>query len=144
MVMFRSLGKGASKDVSQVALSPVADAGSSPARSPLACARVYFAGGRGLCVARGHGLTKTYDAQVFGADLHVARKVGLTGIPSRARVSLDGRYGAVTMFVAGHAYATPGSFSTQTTLIDLAAGTKIADMEDFTVTNGGRQVTAVD
>src|SRR4051812_17351825 len=48
------------------------------------------------------------------------------------------------MFVAGHAYATPGSFSTQTTLIDLERGAKIADMEDFTVTDGGRQVTAVD
>src|SRR4051812_44596133 len=45
MVLFRSLGKGAAKDVSQVELSPAAAAGTSVTRSPLACARVYFAGG---------------------------------------------------------------------------------------------------
>ena len=53
-------------------------------------------------------------------------------------MSPDGRYGAVTLFVTGHAYATPGAFSTQTTLIDLAhAGSKIADLEQFTVLRGG-------
>ena len=38
----------------------------------------------------------------------------------------------------------PGSFSTQTTLIDLATGSKIADLEHFTVLRGSRQVTAID
>jgi Tol biopolymer transport system component len=65
-------------------------------------------------------------------------------VPSRARVSPDGRYGAVTLFVSGHSYATAGSFSTQTTIIDLARGRKIADLEDFVVTRGGRRVTAID
>jgi hypothetical protein len=144
MVVYRALGTGKAKDVSDMDLTAVAGPEKTVTRSGLACARVYFAGGRGLCVARGHGLTSTFQADIFGPDLKVARTVGLTGIPSRARVSPDGRYGAVTMFVAGHAYATPGSFSTQTTLINLATGSKIADLEDFTVANGERQVTAVD
>jgi hypothetical protein len=50
----------------------------------------------------------------------------------------------VTLFVTGHAYADPGSFSTQTTLIDMATGAKIADLEQFTVFRGSKQVTAVD
>ena len=49
----------------------------------------------------------------------------------------------MTLFVTGHAY-DPGSFSTQTTIIDLATGSKIADLEHFTVLRGNRQVTAVD
>ena len=49
-----------------------------------------------------------------------ATRSASTGMPSRARVSPDGRYGAVTLFVTGHAYADRGTFSTQTTLIDMA------------------------
>ncbi len=71
-------------------------------------------------------------------------ELDLTGIPSRARVSSDGRLGSVTMFVTGHAYAVAGSFSTETKLIDLRRGVTIADLEDFTVSRGGRVVTADD
>ena len=74
----------------------------------------------------------------------MSHALGVTGIPSRARVSPDGRYGAVTLFVTGHAYADPGTFSTQTTMIDMATGAKIADLEQFTVFRGSKQVTAVD
>ena len=96
----------------------------------------------GSVLARG-GFPVGARAQIFGPDLRVRHTVQVTGIPSRARVSPDGRYGAVTLFVAGHAY-DPGSFSTQTTIIDLASGQKIADLERFTVLRGNRQVTAVD
>ncbi len=110
----------------------------------LHCDRVYFAGGRGLCLKRGGGFAAGYRAEVFGPNLEVSHALGVTGIPSRARVSPDGRYGAVTLFVTGHAYADPGAFSTQTTLIDMATGAKIADLEQFTVFRGSKQVTAVD
>ena len=111
-------------------------------RSALHCDRVYFAAGRGLCLARG-GFPVKSRAEVFGPDLRVRHTVDVTGIASRARVSPDGRYGAVTLFVTGHAY-DPGSFSTQTTIIDLASGQRIADLERFTVLRGNRQVTAID
>ena len=88
----------------------------------------------GLCLARGGGFAAGYRAQIFGPDLRVRHEVDVAGIPSRARVSPDGRYGSVTLFVTGHSYADAGSFSTQTTLIDLERGTKIAELEDFTVT----------
>ena len=53
-----------------------------------------------------------------------AGSVRLAGVPSRARVSPDGRYGAVTSFVTGHSYADVGQFSTAATIIDLARGRK--------------------
>jgi len=105
---------------------------------------VYFAGGHGLCLARGTGFAAGYQAAVFGLDLKETGRVDVSGIPSRARVSDDGRYGAVTMFVTGHSYADAGAFSTETTLIDLARGEAVANLEEFTVTRDGQQVTAID
>jgi hypothetical protein len=137
-VVFRSL-----QHRGQVVISAV-DRPAAQTQTALRCDRVYFAAGRGLCLARGSGFAAGYRAEVFGADLRVRHALAVTGIPSRARVSPDGRYGAVTLFVTGHAYADPGSFSTQTTLIDLATGAKIADLEQFTVFRGSRQVTADD
>jgi WD40-like Beta Propeller Repeat len=126
----------------QLAIAAAGPQSSAPTLSALRCDRVYFAGGRGLCLARG-GFPVAARAEIFGPDLRVRHTVALTGIPSRARVSPDGRYGAVTLFVAGHAY-DPGAFSTQTTIIDLATGQKIADLESFTVLRANTQVTAVD
>jgi hypothetical protein len=127
-----------------VAVASLGDPGADPALAPMKCARVYFAGGRGLCLMRGGGFAAGYEAAVFGPDLRVTGRVDVDGIPSRARVSPDGRYGAVTLFVTGHSYADAGQFSTETTLIDLARGEEIANVEEFTVTRAGRQVTAID
>jgi hypothetical protein len=126
----------------QLAIAATGRQSAAPTLSSLRCDRVYFAGGRGLCLAGG-GFPVGARAEVFGPDLRVRHTVHLIGIPSRARVSPDGRYGAVTLFVTGHAY-DPGSFSTQTTIIDLATGQKITDLERFTVLRGSKQVTAVD
>jgi dipeptidyl aminopeptidase/acylaminoacyl peptidase len=144
MVVFRELPGGRAKGNAQMALAAVDARGDKPTLSALGCARVYFAASRGICVAPSKRFATGWRAEIFGADLRVQRTVELAGLPSRTRVSPDGRYGTVTMFVAGHSYAAAGAFSTQTTLIDLEAGRKIANMEDFTVTRNGRQVTAID
>jgi hypothetical protein len=116
----------------------------APTVTPLECTRVYYAAGHGLCLARDRSLAAGYKAEIFDSTLRVHDSVDLPGLASRARVSPDGRYGAATMFVSGDSYAAAGSFSTRTTLIDLASGSRIGDLEQFTVTRGGRQVTAVD
>ncbi|MGH2942961.1 MAG: TolB-like translocation protein, partial [Solirubrobacteraceae bacterium] len=86
-----------------------------------------------------------YRARVFGAELRARAEVKVDGdIPSRARVSPDGRLGSVTLFVTGHSYADLAGFSTATTLIDLRRGTKIANLEDFTVTRDGAAIAAPD
>ncbi len=140
VMVYRSLATG-SRD--QMIIAPVAG-GTASSVSGLRCERVYFGAGSGLCVARGSGFAAGYKARIFGSDLRVRHELELAGIPSRARVSRDGRLGSVTMFVTGHAYAAAGSFSTETTLIDLQSGEKLAGLEDFTVSRRGRVVSAED
>jgi hypothetical protein len=143
MVVYR-VDHGRPNASGQIALAPLGASAGRPTLTPLSCDRVYFAATTGLCLARRSGFAAGYQAKVFGPDLRVRHTLAVPGVPSRARVSPDGRYGAVTLFVTGHSYATPGSFSTQTTLIDLARGKKIADLEQFVVLRGERRVTALD
>jgi hypothetical protein len=129
----------------QVAIAPLSDPGAAPTLTSLSCDRVAFSADHGICLTRSSGFAAGYRAAIFGPDLRVTHSVPVEGIPSRARVSPDGRYGAVTLFVAGHAYAAPGTFSTATSIIDLTDGRKVADLEkNFTVYRGSEQVTAVD
>lgn len=144
MIVFRNLDREPPRGAGQVALVALDEPGASRTLARLGCDRVYFAAGRGLCLVRGKDIEDDSRALVLGADLRVRHELEVEGVPSRARVSADGRYGSVTLFVKGHAYATAGSFSAQTTLIDLASGRKIADLEQFVVTRSGRRVTAVD
>ena len=90
----------------------------------LRCERVHFAAGAGICLAAERGMLTRYSAQTFGPDFHVRHTIPLQGVPSRARVSPDGRRGAVTVFVSGDSYSST-SFSTRTTLLDMSTGEAI-------------------
>jgi WD40-like Beta Propeller Repeat len=111
--------------------------------SDLACERVYFTAGRGLCLAVAPSGVE-YEATIFDSSLRPVKRLGLTGLPSRARVSPDGRYGAMTVFVAGHAYLSGGGFSTTTTLVDMRAGKAIAQLEQFQVSKDEKPFDAPD
>jgi hypothetical protein len=76
--------------------------------------------------------------------LKPVRDIPLTGVPSRARISPDGRYGVATTFVSGHSYARPGTFSTRTVIIDLLSGNEVADLEQFDAEIGRHRVDAPD
>jgi hypothetical protein len=120
-------------------------AGGKRTFAPLVCERVYAAAGRGLCLTGEDGLTgPRFKVAEFDAGFRVRHELTVSGLLSRARVSADGRYGAVTGFVTGHSYADGNQFSTTTTLIDMAHGGKLADLEQFRVTHDGRAVTAQD
>jgi hypothetical protein len=112
-------------------------------RTALRCDRVYFAGGSGICLAAERGMLTTYSARTFGPDFKVRHSLELHGVPSRTRVSPNGRRGVVTVFVSGDSYSST-SFSTRTTLIDMASGQAIADLETFAVTRAGAPFKAVD
>ena len=142
-VLFRSLEDAQSDTDGQVAVTSSERPGERELER-LSCARVYYAAGRGICLARASGFAAGYSAKLLGPDLRVRSEISVEGLPSRARVSPDGRYGSVTLFVTGHAYAEAGAFSTRTTIIDLGRGRKVGDLEQFTVSDDGRQVTAVD
>jgi hypothetical protein len=66
----------------------------------LACERVYFAAGRGICMGVAPSGVE-YTASIFNSKLQPLHSLTLTGLPSRARVSSDGRYGAMSVFVTG-------------------------------------------
>jgi hypothetical protein len=116
---------------------------STPIPGAPACERVAVAGGRGICLY----LAKTgvdYRAAILDKQLHVRKVLGLTGLPSRARVSPDGAYAGITTFAYGDSYAAPGTFSTRTQIVDLRKGAMVADLEQWRFTLDGKPVTAVD
>lgn len=127
----------------QIALVPAAAPDEPRTILPLRCQRLHFAAGRGLCIIGNPGVFSTYDAYTFGSDFAIRHTLSLNGLPSRSRVSPDGRWGAITTFIAGHSYSD-GSFSTKTVLIDLATGAELGNLEDFTVLRDGQPFKAID
>ena len=78
-----------------------------------------------------------YTASIFDSKLQREHTITLTGLPSRARVSADGRYGAMTVFVTGDSYlSSPTAFSTRTTILDMASGKQVGQLEQFKVEQG--------
>lgn len=110
----------------------------------LACERVYYAAGRGICMAIAPSGVD-YEARVFGPKMEIENTITITGLPSRARVSEDGRYGAMTVFVSGDAYLESSTaFSTRTYLVDMSRGEGFAQLEQFGVEKDGKPFDAVD
>ncbi|HEY1360490.1 MAG TPA: hypothetical protein VGF21_19475 [Thermoleophilaceae bacterium] len=118
-------------------------AGGRPRRAPLSCERIALAADGGICLQLQHSGVD-WKAVLFDSRFRVRHKIGLTGVPSRARVSPDGRYGAYTTFVTGDSYAHPGTFSTRTKIVDMHRGTVIADLEQFKAYRGGDRLDAPD
>jgi hypothetical protein len=110
----------------------------------LACERVYFAAGHGICMGVAPSGVE-YTASVFNSKLQREHTITLTGLPSRTRVSPDGRYGAMTVFVTGDSYlSSPTAFSTRTTILDMASGKQVGQLEQFKVEKDGKPFDAVD
>ncbi|MFW5473108.1 hypothetical protein ACOCJ5_07360 [Knoellia sp. CPCC 206450] len=123
---------------------PIDQPTATPAANPgLVCERVHVSRGGGVCVDVDRGSVTTARVLLLGPDLRVRHTLTTPGIPSRARVSADGRWGATTTFVFGHSYAD-GSFSTQTEIYDMQAGRSLGNLEDFDVTRGGAPVRSAD
>ena len=142
-VLFRSMVTGSATQ-GRVGVAPI-DAPRSPRGiTGLNCWRVYVGGGRGICVNEDPGLLTSFGVAFFGPDMKLRHQTALNGTPSRARVSPDGKLGAVTMFTEGDSYALTGGFSTETTLFDMVTGKRIAQLEQFTVMRNGSRFHAVD
>jgi hypothetical protein len=112
----------------------------------LECERVAFAAGKGICLKANRGLFTTYEAIIFDSRFQPVHSLKLEGSPSRTRISPDGRYGAITVFVsgAGHSYVSLTSLFTKTILLDMATGTILGDLEQFTTSREGQRFTAAD
>jgi hypothetical protein len=109
----------------------------------LACERIYEAAGRGICLYQAASGVD-YRMKVFDKRYRTIHEQSLQGLPSRARVSPSGRWGATTTFVSGHAYASPGTFSTQTQIVDMHTGKPVVNVESFGVEKDGKAIDAPD
>jgi hypothetical protein len=110
----------------------------------LACERVYYAAGHGICMGVAPSGVE-YTASIFNSKLRREHTITLTGLPSRTRVSPDGRYGAMTVFVTGDSYlSSPTAFSTRTTILDMASGGQVGQLEQFKVTKDGKPFDSID
>jgi hypothetical protein len=139
-ILFRDTTSGA--NFGRLTMVP-ADAPAGERRSiALTCERLSFSSGRGLCLHLQRGVFNSYTAVLLDKSLKPGATVKLEGLPSRTRTSPDGRVGAVTVFVLGDDYAA--AFSTRTTLIDLASGDEIGELEQFSTWRDGARFKEVD
>ncbi len=141
VVVFRSSERGPT--YGEVSVAKLDDLGGPHVVTSLQCDRVDMVATVGLCLAASPGIYTNYKAFTFDAKMQVQHGFNIVGIPSRARLSPDGRLAAVTTFVSGHSYAT-GGFSTATTLYDVSAGREIGNLESFSVTRDGKELHPTD
>jgi WD40-like Beta Propeller Repeat len=110
----------------------------SRAQTPVSCSRVHAAGGRAVCLRPDAASPGSFVLEVLGPDLAVERTLPVNGIPTRARMSADGRVVAWTVFVSGDSYTSSG-FSTRSGILDLATGVLTTSLEDFAVSDDAGQ-----
>ena len=143
-VLLRNLSSAA--EAGFAAVAPLSAPGGPRQITGYSCLRLHMAGGQGLCLAEDMDdpFGAPYRARIFGPDFTTLKELPLAGLPSRARVSPDGRLGASTVFVNGDSYAAVGAFSTRTTIYDMTAGTSLGDLESFEVYKDGKRIQSVD
>lgn len=142
-VVMRWLDRVHPRDYGRLGVASAARPDGRRALTPLSCDRVGFNGKVGLCVLGAWKTRNRTAVTIFDRAFRPLHRFVVAGVPSRTRVSPDGRWGAVTTFVTGHAYAG-GRFSTATTLIDLRRGRAVVNLERFRVVRDGSLVTARD
>jgi len=138
-ILFRNTAPG--PNFGRLAIAPLDNVGGRLTTSA-SCQRVSFASGHGLCLHVERGLLNTYSAVLLDDRLHPGAAMKLQGLPSRTRSAPDGRVGAITVFVVGDDYAA--EFSTRTTIVDLASGDEIGELEHFATWRNGQRFRATD
>jgi dipeptidyl aminopeptidase/acylaminoacyl peptidase len=101
-------------------------------QSPAECARAYAAAGTVLCLQKDPAAAGGYQLDVLDSAFRSERVVPLNGIPTRTRVSADGRMLSFTVFVSGDSYLSSG-FSTRSGILDRATGVLATSLEDFRI-----------
>jgi hypothetical protein len=138
-VVFRSTTLGA--DYGRLGAVPLADTTGPRALGSVSCERVYATRSAGVCVTSSGGMAPTYAVDTLDATLTSTSSAALAGLPSRARMSRDGRLVSTTTFISGHSYAS-SSFSTATVI--RVEGKALPNLESWTtyLPDGQRLVAA--
>lgn len=127
----------------RLAAVSLADPAGPRQQSDFPCSRVYAAVDRVLCLRAGNGIVPNFEAVIMDAGLRPIRTLPIAGIPSRARISRDGRIASWTVFVSGDSYLSMG-FSTRTSILDLVTGELIGSLEGFAIHRDGERYRAAD
>ncbi|MDJ0343370.1 hypothetical protein QMK19_19590 [Streptomyces sp. H10-C2] len=155
-LLFRSTAPGGgygniaatAADATPATATPVTAAGTTAAGavrtiSGLGCERFYSASGTGVClITRTGAVPRTY-ALIVDRQLREIRRVRLSGIPNRARVSPSGRMVSWTVFLQGDSY-NKGGFSTWTGILDTRTGYAVLNIEDIPLFIDGHRYRASD
>jgi hypothetical protein len=136
---------GVDKNYSALSLATLdAAGGGDRAAAAMTCERVSFSAGRGICLQADRGVLTSYKAVLFDGAFSPMRTIRLDGSPSRTRISPDGRVGTMTVFVGKDLGYSSSTFSTRTTLVDMASGEVLADLEQFTTWRNGSRFEGPD
>jgi hypothetical protein len=114
----------------------------------LECKRVYaIDGGDGLCLTRAAN-DIGYDGVVFDDGFDERARFVVHGVPDRARISPDGRYGAYTAFDVASAegyFASTSEFEVTTRIFDMRSGRSLVSLESLELEDReGRPLEAAD
>ena len=140
--LFRYTGLG--EHYGQLVWTTLAEPPPPVTATPLVCDRVHFAAGSGICLTHQSGTLPSQEALLFDGEFRVRQHIPLTGFPSRARVSPDGKLASFTVFQSGHSYAE-NNFSTRVSIVDAVSGAPVApDLEQFAVIRDGVPFKAPD
>jgi hypothetical protein len=140
-LVFRNTELGAG--YGQVATVPLADPTAARAYTTLSCDRAYAAAGTVLCLTSDRGVVTTYHAVIYDKELAPIRSLVVAGLPSRARISSDGRMASWTVFVYGDSYVSR-TFSTRTAILDVKTGAMVDNLESFTIVKDGAKYQSPD
>ncbi len=133
-----------SPDLGKVEFSPLDAVDEQKTPTDLHCERVYFAANKGICLSRQIKMLSAQTvATLVDSNFQPVTTFRTDGIPTRARISPDGRYAAFTVFVTGHSY-TDVQMSTATFLLNIEQGKIIANLEEFKVFKDGNEIKALD
>jgi len=111
--------------------------------APIKCDRVAAVATGGVCLRIDNSsFFAKYSGAIFDHNFQVTHTFPLPGLPSRARMSPDGHWAAMTVFVHGDSYSS-AAFSTRTMFVDTNTGFATEDLEKFRVTDNGKDVKSV-
>jgi hypothetical protein len=136
------VNKALGSSYGMVAMAPLAKPDGPRGLTTTNCDRVYATTADVLCLSSERGIVTTYAAHVLDNSFKATQQLPLTGIPSRARLSYDGKLAATTSFTSGDSYAGT-SFSTRT-VITPVAGKTLGSLENFTLTHDGQSIKPID
>jgi hypothetical protein len=139
-VAYRSVRDG---EFGRVVVASLTDPERDRFVTDLVCERAHFVESGGVCLVDNRvNVHPPAYALLLDERFELRHRVDLSGFPSRARMSRDGRHAATTVFTSGDDYVA--AFSTRTMLIEHPTGRALPDLEHYSAYLEGKPFKRVD